>query len=158
MFRGDGTLTPVNMGSPYGPMDSWVYPAFDRLAAIGYVKSGMFGMRPWTRLECARLLNESEDHGTVDDSSSEAARINLELAKEFSGELREMSGGENTGAKGESVYARVTGISGQPLTDGFHFGETIINDYGRPFHERLNSALGISPCPTPSHFFASSRT
>ncbi len=132
MFRGVGNLTPGNMGSPYVPMDSWVYPAFDRLAAIGYVKSGMFGMRPWTRLECARLLNESEDHGTVDDSSSEAARINLELAKEFSGELREMSGGENTGAKVESVYARVTGISGQPLTDGFHFGETIINDYGRP--------------------------
>src|SRR6266446_10852107 len=103
VFRGDGNLTPSNMGSPYVPMDSWVYSSFDRLAAMGYVNSGMFGMRPWTRLECARLLTESEDHGTVDDSSSEAARINLELAKEFSGELREMSGGENTGAKVESV-------------------------------------------------------
>src|SRR5258708_1340094 len=154
MFRGVGNLTPGNMGSPYVPMDSWVYPAFDRLAAIGYVKSGMFGMRPWTRLECARLLNESEDHGTVDDSSSEAARINLELAKEFSGELREMSGGENTGAKVESVYARVTGISGQPLTDGFHFGETIINDYGRPFQEGFNSSHGISACAAPGHFVA----
>src|SRR5258708_26465574 len=98
VFRGVGNLTPGNMGSPYVPMDSWVYPAFDRLAAIGYVKSGMFGMRPWTRLECARLLNESEDHGTVDDSSSEAARINLELAKEFSCRFREMSGRENTAA------------------------------------------------------------
>src|SRR5260370_36640327 len=107
----------------------------------------MFGMRPWTRLECARLLNESEDHGTVDDSSSEAARINLELAKEFSGELREMSGGENTGAKVESVYARVTGISGQPLTDGFHFGETIINDYGRAFPKRFNFPYWIFPVP-----------
>src|SRR5713101_1622647 len=35
MFRGNGTLTPGNMGSPYVPMDSWVYPAFDRLAANG---------------------------------------------------------------------------------------------------------------------------
>src|SRR6266436_405545 len=154
MFRGEGNLTPSNMGSPYVPMDSWVYSAFDRLAAMGYVNSGMFGMRPWTRLECARLLTESEDHGTVDDSSSEAARINLELAKEFSGELREMSGGENRGTKVESVYARVTGISGQPLTDGFHFGETIINDYGRPFQEGLNSADGFSAWATIGHLVA----
>src|SRR5229473_3553237 len=154
MFRSDGNLTASNMGSPYVPMDSWIYSAYDRLAAMGYVNSGMFGMRPWTRLECARLLTESEDHGTVDDSSSEAARINLELAKEFSGELREMSGGENTGAKVESVYARVTGISGQPLTDGFHFGETIINDYGRPFQEGLNSADGFSAWATTGHLVA----
>jgi hypothetical protein len=26
-------ITPGNMGSPYVPIDSWVYPAFDRLAA-----------------------------------------------------------------------------------------------------------------------------
>src|SRR5882724_7071654 len=154
MFRGDRNLTPSNMGSPYVPMDSWVYSAFDRLAAMGYVSSAMFGMRPWTRLECVRLFNESEDHGTMDDGSSEAARINMELSKEFSGELREMSGGENTGAKVESVYARVTGISGQPLTDGFHFGETIINDYGRPFQAGLNSADGISAWATIGHLVA----
>jgi membrane-associated phospholipid phosphatase len=35
MFRSDGNLTPSNMGSPYVPMDSWVYSAFDRLAAMG---------------------------------------------------------------------------------------------------------------------------
>ena len=62
MFKSEGNLTPSNMGSPYVPMDSWVYSAFERLAAMGYVNSGMFGMRPWTRLECARLLNESENH------------------------------------------------------------------------------------------------
>lgn len=154
MFRSGGNRTPGNMGSPYVPMDSWVYSAFDRLAAMGYVNSGMFGMRPWTRLECARLLNESEDHGTVDDSSSEATRINIELSREFSDELREMAGGENSGAKVESVYARVTGISGQPLTDGFHFGETIINDYGRPFQEGLSSADGFSAWATTGHLVA----
>src|SRR6266568_9440772 len=61
VFRGDGNLAPRNMGSPYVPMDSWVYPAFDRLAALGYVNSGIFGMRPWTRLECLRLLNEASE-------------------------------------------------------------------------------------------------
>src|SRR6266852_1833515 len=44
VFRGDGNLTSSNMGSPYVPMDSWVYPAFERLAALGHVNSGFFGM------------------------------------------------------------------------------------------------------------------
>jgi hypothetical protein len=139
------------MGSPYVPMDSWVYSAFDRLAAMGYVNSGMFGMRPWTRLECARLLNESENHRIEDDSSSQAARTYVALSKEFAGELVEMSGGDNRVAKVESVYTSVTGISGQPLADGFHFGQTIINDFGRPFEEGLNSADGFSAWATEGH-------
>src|SRR6266436_5584315 len=57
VFRGEGDLSSKDMGSPYVPMDSWVYPAFDRLAALGYVNSGIFGMRPWTRLECLRLVD-----------------------------------------------------------------------------------------------------
>jgi membrane-associated phospholipid phosphatase len=151
VFKSEGNLTPSNMGSPYVPMDSWVYSAFERLAAMGYVNSGMFGMRPWTRLECARLLNESENHRIDDDNSLEAAKTYVQLSKEFAGELEEMSGGENRGAKVESVYTSVTGISGQPLTDGFNFGQTIINDYGRPFEEGLNSADGFSAWATEGH-------
>jgi hypothetical protein len=151
MFRSDGNLTPSNMGSPYVPMDSWVYSAFDRLAAMGYVNSGMFGMRPWTRLECARLLNESENHRVEDSNSSEATKTYVQLSKEFAGEMREMSDGENKVAKVESVYTSVTGISGQPLTDAFHFGQTIINDYGRPYQEGLSSDDGFSAWATEGH-------
>jgi hypothetical protein len=151
MFKSEGNLTASNMGSPYVPMDSWVYSAFERLAAMGYVNSGMFGMRPWTRLECARLLNESENNRIDDSNSSEAAKTYVQLSKEFAGELEEMSGGENRGAKVESVYTSVTGISGQPLTDSFHFGQTIINDYGRPYEEGLNSADGFSAWATEGH-------
>src|SRR5690348_4024691 len=39
--------------SIYVPLDSWVYAAFDRLAALGYASSAYSGMRPWTRGECA---------------------------------------------------------------------------------------------------------
>jgi membrane-associated phospholipid phosphatase len=154
IFRSEGNLTPSNMGSPYVPMDSWVYSAFDRLAAMGYVNSGMFGMRPWTRLECVRLLNESENQRIEDDSSSEATGIYVQLSKEFAGELREMSAGENRMAEVESVYARVTGISGQPLTDAYHYGATIVNDYGRPFQEGLNSVDGFSAWATEGHLVA----
>ena len=111
-------------------------------------------MRPWTRLECARLLNESEDRLVEADSSSEVAETYVELSKEFAAEFLEMSAGDNRVAKVESVYARVTSVSGQPLTDGFHFGATLINDYGRPYQEGLNSADGFSAWATSGHLVA----
>src|SRR6202521_4403014 len=61
LFRGGGNSSPANQGSPYVPLDSWIYPSFDRLAALGVIDSGFAGMRPWTRLECARLLREAGD-------------------------------------------------------------------------------------------------
>src|SRR6266446_3129762 len=45
VFRGDGNLSPANQGSPYVPLDSWVYPALDRLMALGVIDSGFAGMR-----------------------------------------------------------------------------------------------------------------
>lgn len=154
VFRGDGTLTSDNMGSPYVPMDSWIYSAFARLIAMGYVKSGMLGMRPWTRMECVRLLNEAESQNIGDSISSQAEKIYAQLSTEFAGEMREMSAGENRGARVESIYTRVTGISGQPLTDGFNFGQTIINDYGRPYQEGLNTDDGFSAWSTEGHLVA----
>jgi len=59
--RGFDSSGPQNLGSPYVPLDSWIYPALDRLAALGLIDSSFAGMRPWTRRECARLLNEAEE-------------------------------------------------------------------------------------------------
>ena len=154
IFRHDGNLSSSNMGSPYVPMDSWIYSAFDRLSAMGYVRSGMLGMRPWTRMECARLLNEAVNRSIEDSGSSEATKMYAQLYKEFAGEFREMSAGENMGARVESVYTRATGISGQPLTDGFNLGQTIIDDYGRPYEEGVNSADGFSAWTTEGHLVA----
>lgn len=142
---GEKNRNPENMGSPYVPIDSWIYPAFDRLIALGYVKNGFLGIRPWTRMECARLLEEAEERlGDEDDQSTEAARIHYSLSEEFASEVSRLSGAPNVSASIDSVYARATGISGTPLRDGFHFGQTIINDYGRPYGEGFNSADGMT--------------
>ncbi len=127
-------------GSPYVPIDSWVYPAFDRLAAMGVLDSGIAGLRPWTRKECSRLVEEIS--GEVDESNpDEAWRIYSALAREFASEVK----GEETDYIGlDSVYARVTSISGPPLTDGYHFGQTIVNDYGRPYQRGTNALSGFS--------------
>jgi hypothetical protein len=145
-----------NMGSPYVPLDSWVYPAMDRLIALGYIKSAIVDMRPWTRFECARLVNEAaEQLGDAEaGDSSQAARVYRALATEFSEDLKRMDGGDNTRVQLESAYTRVTGISGQPLQQGYHydFAQTVINDFGRPYEEGFNNVTGFSAWATESRF------
>jgi hypothetical protein len=148
MFRGDGDSSPANQGSPYVPLDSWIYPAFDRLAAMGLVDSGFAGMKPWTRNECVRLLGEASEHVNEGIGGPEAEKIYQLLETEFRGELERAGGEDRARAKVESVYARVTNISGQPLTDGNHFGQTITNDFGRPYQEGFNSVEGFSAWTT----------
>ena len=133
-----------SISSPYVPLDSWIYEAFDRLAALGVAPSAMEGMKPWTRRECARLLEEASDYredSTSSFTSGEAARLYTVLTKEFA---RELSGEVSNYAQVDSVYARVTSISGQPLTDGYHFGQTIVNDFGRPYERGANTIGGFS--------------
>jgi membrane-associated phospholipid phosphatase len=154
-FSGEWARQPKNMGSPYVPLDSWIYPAFDRLAAMGYLESDIKGMRPWTRLECARLLGEAEDRlGEAASGASEAGRLYEALATEFASDLNLLSGGTNRSLRLDSVYTRITGISGQPLTDGYHFGQTIVNDFGRPNQEGVNNLTGFSGWATEGPFVA----
>ncbi|HVH73130.1 MAG TPA: capsule assembly Wzi family protein [Candidatus Dormibacteraeota bacterium] len=148
VFRGEGTHSPANQGSPYVPLDSWIYPALDRLAAMGSIDSGFAGMRPWTRSECARLFGEAGEHINDGTGGPEAEKIYHLLETEFRGELESAGGYDHPRAQVESVYARVTNISGQPLTDGNYFGQTITNDFGRPYQEGFNSVEGISAWTT----------
>ena len=142
---GDQTRSPENMGSPTVPLDSWIYPAIERLIALGYINSGYLGIRPWTRLECARMLEEAqqriEDAG---EQSGDGVRIYNDLADELSFETGRLDGAANVGMSLDSVYARTTQISGTPLRDGYHFGQTIINDYGRPYGEGFNAVGGLT--------------
>jgi len=140
-----GPRNPKNMGSPYVPLDSWVYPLFDRLIATGYVQSAFLGMRPWTRMSCATLVEELGErirYRGLDDPDVENAYRSL--SNEFREETARIEGAPNVGVVLDSVYQRTTGIAGPPLTDGFHFGQTIVNDYGRPYGEGVSAVAGAS--------------
>jgi len=145
---------PKNMGSPYVPLDSWVYPALERLVARGYVQTAFLGMRPWIRLECARLIDEARERFPEEKADPQAGRLFRALEKEFAEELNLLGGGTNRRLRLELVYTRVTGISGKPLTDGFHFGQTIVNDFGRPYEEGFNSVAGFSGWASDGPFVA----
>ncbi|HWZ42672.1 MAG TPA: capsule assembly Wzi family protein [Candidatus Saccharimonadales bacterium] len=129
-----------SIASPYVPIDSWVYPAFERLSGLGVIPSGFLGLRPWTRQECARLLAEADEYKDH-SSSDEASRLYAALALEFKAEL---GGDQKSYLALDSIYARATSISGPPLTDGYHFNKTIPYDYGRPYQRGLNYVGGIT--------------
>lgn len=150
-----------NMASTYVPIESWVYPAFERLAAEGYLPAAFFSLRPWTRMDCARLVDEAED--LAENNAEQIASRPIEsdvpallasLKEEFAVELARRAGARNVEFRLESLDQRVTAIAGRPLTDGFHFGETLVNDDGRPFAEGANLYSGVSFRATAGPFAA----
>ena len=139
-----GMRTPAHMGSPYVPLDSWIYPAMERLAGLGYLKTESLGIRPWTRLECARLLSEAADLAVDGDGSPQVQELSQALSEEFVAESDRLGDEQNLHGQLESVYQRSLGISGTPLTDGYHFGQTVLDDFGRPFQQGFNMVSGFS--------------
>jgi membrane-associated phospholipid phosphatase len=129
----------ANLGSPYVPLDSWVYPALERLMAMRFIDSGFLGLRPWTRRECARLVADADERAS---GAPEAAALLRRLEAEFQGDLEAPSA--RTRTELESLYARVTTISGAPLNSGLDFAQSIVNDYGRPFARGANAVSGFS--------------
>ena len=78
----------------------------------------------------------------MDDAGSEnqnAGESGFELEREFRPEIEGAAEGDSGAFRLESVYSRTGYISGTPLRDGFHFAQTQINDFGRPYGEGWNN-------------------
>lgn len=134
-------------GSPYIPLDSWVYPAIYRLYALGYVSNPYLNMRPWTRTSVSNMLQDTDDMLVDSDRSQgedEAEGIYDALKRDLRQELLGDCPAHPGSAVIESTYTAMRGISGTPLRDSFHLGSTIVNDYGRPYAKGLNSYSGAS--------------
>jgi Capsule assembly protein Wzi len=131
------------MSSPYIPLDSWIYPAVMRLYGMGFVDTVFVGMRPWTRLSVAHMLEASSDRITG-STNDEAIEIYAALEKELQPDLRIPLDRKFGRVALDSVYQRVMGIAGTPLRDSFHLGQTDINDFGRPYAAGFNNYSGFS--------------
>jgi Capsule assembly protein Wzi len=136
----DRSVPTPDSGALYVPLDSWVYGGFDRLSGLGYLPTSISGMRPWTRSECVRLLREAGTLIAADRSSSESARLLYDaLADELSG-----AAARRSNIALDSFYFRSLAVAGSPLRDGYHFAQTLVNDYGRPWAEGGNFVTGVS--------------
>lgn len=150
---------PAALGSPFIPVDSWIYPAVWRLYALGYADTAFLGIRPWTRSSLEHVLEETgaqlEDSDAGADTGAaamEARNIYRALIYELQPDMEGPCGAYKGEARVESAYTTVRGISGTPLDDSFHLGSTIINDYGRPFEKGMNSYSGVSGYVTAGRF------
>lgn len=145
-------LTPTEdhiSGSVYVSMDSWIYPAMERLYGLGYIDTAFLGLRPWTRLSCLHMLEQSQSKIFGDSADSpgnrEARQIFNVLAKELSDDRDALDPDRsNAHAEVDRVYARAMYIGGRPLNDSSHFGSTLINDFGRAYEGGFNGLAGFS--------------
>jgi hypothetical protein len=146
---------PSEMASPYVPLDSWVYPAIMRLYSLGFVDNVYLGLRPWTRLSIEHMIEETGEK--IEDAGSTAAADEAEgIYDALLHELHGDTGGPCLSHQGqsriESTYTVGRYISGTPLRDSYHLGQTIVNDYGRPYASGFNNYTGASGYVSAGHF------
>jgi hypothetical protein len=116
---------PSTQGSPYIPVDSWVYPAVLRLYSMGYVDHVYLGMRPWTRASLSHMLEDIdtqiEDANTYGVSTTgEAQDIYKSLIRFLHYDAGMQCLTQQSGEHVESLYSAARAISGTPLRDSFH--------------------------------------
>lgn len=130
--------------SSYVPLDSWIYPAIIRLHALGYVDTAFLGLRPWTRRSIAHMLERSAEQIQTDTNDDQALPIYFAIFREVQPVMEHAAGWKSPLFELESTYAEMREISGLPLRDSYHLGQSLVNDYGRPYEQGLNGYSGVS--------------
>jgi Capsule assembly protein Wzi len=132
-----------SLGSAYINDDSPIYDMALRLYGLGYLDSAFIGMRPWTRRSLLHMLQKTEPD-IMADNNEQAVALLARLKTEMAVEAPPNNAPRGTVYGIESVYTRFLGIGGQSLRDSFHIGQTISNDYGRPYEPGFNNITGFS--------------
>ena len=153
-----GPITPCHvseLGSPYIPVDSWMYMSLTRLYSLGYLDKAFLGLRPWTRSSAIHMLEETSAQleDAPDDATTAEARAHYDkLWHELNIDAEGPCFAHRGQMRIESSYTVARGITGTPLHDSYHIGETITNDYGRPYENGFENYSGASGYATAGIF------
>jgi hypothetical protein len=136
------------LGSAYIPVDSYIYPMALRLYSLGYLDSAFINMRPWTRRSLMHMLQKSSP-AIIAGNDEQAMDLLSKLDKYLTDEGAELTTPEESYNRGNlygvhTVYTRLMGIEGQTLRDSYHLGQTLAEDYGRPYEPGFNNITGFS--------------
>jgi hypothetical protein len=135
--------TPDRYGSAYIPIDNWVYQSLNRLYSMGYLDTMFLGMRPYTRRSVLHMLQQSQS-AIVNSDNEQAQQMLAELLAELSTEVPDGQTPRGLVYGLDSSYTRLMGIDGPILRDSFHIGQTLSNDFGRPYQSGFNNSTGAS--------------
>ena len=145
----------LSFGSPYIPLDSWMYVFADAALSLGYLETAFLGLRPWTRLSVIHMLEDTA--AQLEDAPDGAATDEAQdLYDALMHEMNIDAEGPCCGIEGRFVSSpRIRWREespGTPLHDSYHLGETVTNDYGRPIENGFNSYSGVSGYATAGIF------
>ena len=104
-------------------------------------------------MACAQMLiemNAKIEYHT--DVPSVIWQLKKTLDEEFAPEIATWDGHPTESLQLDSVYTQVMDIAGTPVNDSYHFGQTIINDYGRPYWQGVNNITGFSASANDGRF------
>lgn len=122
-----------------------MYPALDRLHALGYLDTAYLGLRPWTRLQIIHMLEESAHRMVLEgETNPQTIALYKALWNAVEPTLTHPTTFTHPDTELDSTYQIFRGMSGTPLRDSYHLGQTMINDYGRPYQHGFNDYTGFS--------------
>jgi hypothetical protein len=111
---------------------------------MGFLNTMFLGLRPYTRRRLLHMLQASESD-IVNSDNEQAQSILAKLLYFLSAENPDGGLIQRGAVYGlDSSYTRVLGIDGPILRDSYHLGQTISQDYGRPYQSGFNSIVGAS--------------
>lgn len=143
------------------PLESWVYPAIDRLTGFGVVQSALVGSRPYSRAEVGRLVVEADHSLDKADYPFAATGLVERLKTEFSSEIRDFEMGSLRqgvdvvkplqDVSFKYVYQEGEAVAIADRRDGFRESrirarQTALNynNYGIEYREHANAQLSFS--------------
>jgi hypothetical protein len=100
------------------------------------------------------LVEEAADIASRRSTKRSAGRANEQALALIESLRHEFSAEKETPEEAsiESIYTRYTHIAGTPLRDSYHFGQSVTDDYGRPYDNGPNSVTGFSAFGTFNRF------
>ncbi len=131
------------------PLDSWIYPALDKLTGLGLIESSLQGSRPYTRLEAARQTREARDKAAVVRPPAVAYELLSRLERELRDAIAEAGGAPPLGYIQPLREVRLDGVYQQsaPSTSSPQTGTNAVqhaltsNNFGIDYGEGYNAQM-----------------
>lgn len=133
--------------SPNIPLDSWVYPALDKLAGLGLIRSSLQGTRPVSRREAARQILEAREQLDAAHSPPVAFELLGRLEQEMETFLSEAGGQPGSGywprlreLRFETIYQEGAPSTASPAAANNALQHALnVNNFGLDFGEGFNA-------------------
>ena len=152
-------------GSPNVPIDDPVYRDIDKLVAAGLVRDAIYGQRPWSRNEIARMIAQARGRLSAQSLQNKTTMVVEEILQKLEGQYYyELDGSDATHVKPlEKAVLSATFMDSPfrmvPKTNGLGSIKSYVNPLisymeGRPFADGNNLTIETAHSASLSRYFS----